>query len=81
MNEIKEYNETTFENIKHIDEYGNEYWFARELMIAIEYLKWSNFVGVIEKAKSACELSNKIVYEHFADVGKTIKMPKGATKK
>lgn len=31
MNEIKEYNETIFESIKRIDEYGNEYWLAREL--------------------------------------------------
>ncbi len=80
MNEIKKYNETIFESIKHIDENSNEYWCARELMKAIEYSKWSNFVGVIEKAKSACELSEKIVYEHFAAVGKTIKMPKGAAK-
>jgi len=31
MNEIKEYNKTIFESIKHIDEFGNEYWLAREL--------------------------------------------------
>lgn len=75
MNEIMEYSETVFEDIKHIDEYENEYWYARELMKAIEYSKWSNFASVIEKAKSACELSKKEVYEHFVDVGKTIKMP------
>ena len=40
-----------FESIKHINEYGNEYWYARELMKALEYSKWSNFVGVIDKAK------------------------------
>ena len=73
MEEIELYNETTFESIKHIDEYGNEYWFARELMIALEYSKWSNFASVIEKAKSACELSKKIVDEHFTDVGKLSK--------
>ncbi len=73
MNEIKEYNETIFESIKHIDEYGNEYWLARELMKALEYSKWNNFSGVIEKAKSACELSKKIVDEHFTDVGKLSK--------
>lgn len=32
MKEIENYNEVTFESIKHIDEYGNEYWEARELM-------------------------------------------------
>ena len=71
--EIKKYNETVFEDIKHIDEYGNEYWLARELMKALEYSKWSNFVSVIKKAKSACELSKKIVYEHFTDAGKLSK--------
>ena len=37
MNQIKEYNETTFESIKHIDEYGNEYWYARELQGVLDY--------------------------------------------
>ena len=32
MNEIKEYTEKVFEDIKHIDEIGNEYWYGRELM-------------------------------------------------
>ena len=71
--EIKKYNETVFEDIKHSDEYGNEYWLARELMKALEYSKWSNFVSVIKKAKSACELSGKIVYEHFTDAVKLSK--------
>lgn len=80
MNEIKEYNITIFESIKHIDTDGNEYWEARELMQALEYTKWTNFVKVIEKAKLACKLSNNDIFHHFADVGKTIKMPKGAVK-
>ena len=49
-----EYANSIFENIKHIDDYGNEYWYARELMQALEYRKWGNFVKVIEKAKLAC---------------------------
>lgn len=40
MKEIKEYNETIFESIKHIDKEGNEYWFARKLQIALDYKKW-----------------------------------------
>ena len=31
MNELKKYTEKMFEDIKHIDEVGNEYWSAREL--------------------------------------------------
>ena len=36
MKEIKEkYTKSIFENIKHIDDYGNEYWCARELTKSI----------------------------------------------
>ena len=80
MYDIKEYNETTFEIIKHINEFGNEYWLARELMAVLEYTRWGNFEKVIEKAKLACELSENDINNHFADVSKTIKMPKGANK-
>ena len=50
MNEIKEYIEALFEDIKHIDENGDEYWLARELMPLLEYSKWENFDNVIQKA-------------------------------
>ncbi|HAB67121.1 MAG TPA: DNA damage-inducible protein D [Firmicutes bacterium] len=80
MNEIKEYNESVFEKIKHIDEYGNEYWLARELQNVLEYKKWQKFVNVIESAKVACEQSKFIIDEHFTQVGKTSKMPKGGVK-
>ena len=77
---LEKYNESVFESIKHLDDYGHEYWYGRELMKVLNYSKWSNFELVIEKAKSACELSKYVVEEHFADVGKTINMPKNAFK-
>ena len=70
--EIKKYNETVFEDIKHIDEYGNEYWLARELMKALEYKKWDKFCNVIENAKVACEKSNCTITDHFSQVGKMV---------
>ena len=78
--EISLYNEKTFEDIKHIDENGVEYWLARELQEILGYSKWGNFLNVIEKAKNSVETSEIEVSDHFADVGKTIKMPKGAEK-
>ena len=57
MKEIKEYNEKIFENIKHIDEYENEYWEARELQKVLEYKEWRNFELVKKKSKVACENS------------------------
>ena len=78
--ELEKYQEKTFEDIKHIDEMGNEYWEARELMPALEYSKWEHFAKVINKAKISCKLSGFNVDEHFPLKGKTIIMPKGATK-
>ena len=79
MNQIKKYNNKTFENIKHTDKYGMEFWYARELMTALEYSKWENFEKVIEKAKIACEASNNNINDHFPDVRKIVKA--GATTK
>lgn len=81
MNYIDEYKEKTFEDIKHIDEFGNEYWEARELMLALEYSKWGNFKKVIDKAMVACKISNNRVKDHFAGVGKMVPMPSGAKPK
>ena len=69
----------SFEGVTYQEE-GIEYWFARDLQILLNYTKWSNFFQVIEKAKIACENSGQNISDHFADVGKTINMPKGATK-
>ena len=65
-----EINENTFESIKHIDELGNEYWFARELMAVLEYNKWENFHRVIKSAMIACASSGSVVYDHFPEVRK-----------
>ena len=54
MEEINE-NNKSFEDIKHIDENGVEFWYARELMPILEYNKWENFEKVINKAKETCE--------------------------
>ncbi len=72
MNKIKEYNQNVFESIKHIDEYGNEYWEARELMLALEYKRWDKFCNVIGNAKIACEKSNYKIMDHFSQVGKMV---------
>ena len=80
MNEIKEYTEKVFEDIKHIDEIGNEYWYARELMSVLGYSKWENFNKVIEKAIDACQNSSINYKEHFPAVRKTLEMPNNASK-
>lgn len=61
-------------------ENGIEFWLARDLQHLLGYTKWDNFLNVVSKAKTACEVTGHAVSDHFADVGKTIAMPKGAEK-
>ena len=78
MNEIKEYTEKMFDDIKHIDEFGSEYWLARELQKVLEYKRWDKFNNVINNAKIACKKSNYAFEDHFSQVGKTIELAKEA---
>ena len=78
--EQNSYTESLFESIKHINEYGEEFWYARELQRALEYTEWRNFSRVIDRAVTACENSGNDVFHHFVEVNKTIDMPKSATK-
>ena len=66
MNEIKEYTEKIFEDIKHIDEKGNEYWQARELQNVLGYNQWRSINDLIERAKVACKKSKHNIDDHFA---------------
>ena len=69
-----------FESIKHVDENGVEFWYARELQLVLEYKEWRKFEGVIERAKSACKNTGIDVFEHFVGSDKTSKMPNGGEK-
>ncbi len=70
----------TFEGHAQQTENGVEYWLARDLQILLGYTEWRNFVSVIDKAKTACDVSGHEIRDHFVDVNKTIQMPKNAEK-
>lgn len=72
------YGEALFESIKHVNEYGEEFWYARELQIALEYKEWRNFLKVINKAQIACENSQNQVNNHFVEVNKMVHIGSGA---
>lgn len=81
MNELEKINETIFESIKHVDEDGNEYWYARELQKVLEYTEWRKFVGVIKKAINSCKASNYVTSDHFVGADKMINLGKGGQRK
>ena len=70
-----------FEDIKHIDEYGVEFWYARELMPILQYSKWQNFEKIIDKAKIACQNSKVDILDHSTDVSKMVQVGSGAYRK
>ena len=72
MNELENINETIFESIRHVDDKGNEYWYARELQNVLEYTEWRKFVGVIKKAINSCKTSNYVVSDHFVGADKMV---------
>ncbi len=78
--EINQQHQATFESIKQIDEYGNEYWYARELAPVLDYRQWRNFLSVLTKAQAACNNSQQLVSDHFAHIRKMVKIGSGAAR-
>ena len=64
--------ENVFDNIKHVNEYGQEFWYARELQPVLEYSQWRYLKEAIERAKTACGNSGQNVKDHFAEVRKMV---------
>jgi DNA-damage-inducible protein D len=69
-----------FEAIKHFDENDKEYWSSRDLAKVLEYADYRNFLGVIEKAKTACENSGEVIHNHFVDITEMVEIGSGAEK-
>lgn len=77
MNEIEIIIEKLFENIKHIDKYGNKYWEARELQKVLDYKEWRKFEGIIKKSISSCESAGELSTLHFVQTDKTLTLHNG----
>lgn len=78
MADIQKYSEQTFESIKHINEYGQEFWYARELARVLEYKDFRNFEQSIFKAMGACKNSGYDIADHFGDVTEMVRIGSGA---
>ena len=78
QNDIVHMMTETFEGHAQATENGIEYWLARDLQYLLGYSKWDNFLNVISKAKTACEVSGHNIPDHFADVGKMVELGSGS---
>ena len=74
-------NNKSFEDIKHIDENGVEFWYARELQGVLDYKEWRKFEGVIKKAEISCKNSGIDSFDHFVGVDKMVQIGSGAKRK
>ncbi|GHT32355.1 hypothetical protein FACS189434_03910 [Bacteroidia bacterium] len=77
--ELSQNNLSVFEQIKQIDENGNEYWTARKLAKVLEYSEYRHFVPVINRAKEACENSGQNLSDHFEDMLEMVNIGKRNT--
>lgn len=71
----------TFDDIRRIDENGNEYWTARELQEVLQYSEWRNFVKVLNQSKISCKVSLQSIEDHFVEVTKMVEIGSGAKRK
>ena len=78
MNKIIQYSEKVFDDIKHYNDEGIEFWYARELMEILEYQKWGNFQPVLSRAKEACIKSGNPIDDHFAAYTRLVELGNGA---
>lgn len=76
--ELSNNTQTVFEQLKKVDEYGNEYWSARDLAKTLEYSEYRHFLPVIARAKEACTNSGQNIADHFEDILEMIPLAKGA---
>lgn len=76
--DIEEQHFKTFEEIKHVNEYGQEYWLARELQPILEYSSWDKFKKVLEKAIKSCQNAGHSDEDHFSQTGKMVVIGSGA---
>jgi DNA-damage-inducible protein D len=68
----------TFEGYSNTTENGVEFWLARDIQHLLGYSDWRNFLNVIHKAKTACEVSENNTLDHFVEFNKMVSLGSGS---
>ena len=80
MSELNTTMQLPFDKIRQIDEHGEEFWYARDLQMVLQYKQWRSFQQVIDRALLACKNSSASINDHFAEVRKMVQIGSGAMK-
>ena len=80
MSNIEQYSEKTFDKYRHVNEYGEDFWYARDMQQILQYHEWRNFFKVIDKAKQACLNSGQEISNHFVELNKMVELGSGAVR-
>lgn len=67
-NRVEKAHHATFEQLRHLDDEGNEYWLARELAVVLDYSQYRHFLAAVKRARAACQNSRHTVDDHFEDI-------------
>jgi len=78
-NQLNKRLSSVFEQIKHTDENGNEFWMARQLSKVLEYADFRNFISVIQKANESCKNSGQVIEYHLVEFNEVVSVGSGAT--
>ena len=73
--------QNAFEALKRINDYGAEFWSARDLQSLLGYSQWRRFEDAVKRAMVSCEQSGNPSGHHFAGAGKMIEVGKGGVRK
>lgn len=76
-NDVSSYAKSVFERIRHVDEHGKEFWYARELAKILDYNDFRNFDVVVQKAVQACQSSGENVSYHLVEATEMIEIGRG----
>ena len=68
----------SFEGHAQETENGSEYWLARDVQHLLGYTEWRNFLNIVTKAKTACEVSEHPIQDHFVDINKMVELGSGS---
>lgn len=79
-NNLSKRAQNIFEQIRRVDENGNEFWSGRDLGKVLEYSEYRHFIPVIEKAKEACKNSGQLIENHFEEMLDMVNIGSGAVR-